>query len=215
MKILPNSKLLMIGDSITDAGRTRPVGEGLFDPYGKGYVSFVEALISSTYPGAGIRVINQGCSGNTVRELKDRWQSDVLDLKPDWVSIMIGINDVWRQFDIPKQSECHVYLEEYEATLEELIVQTRPAVKGLILVAPYFIEPNQADPMRRQMACYGAVVQKLAAKHQAIFIDTQAAFDAALAHLHPMALAWDRIHPNQAGHMVIARAFLKGIGYNW
>jgi len=109
MKIEPKTKLLMIGDSITDVGRARPIGEGRNDELGKGYVSFVDALLNSVYPQAAIRVINMGISGNTVRDLKARWQTDVLNLKPDWLSIMIGINDVWRQFDSPKQTEHHVF----------------------------------------------------------------------------------------------------------
>src|SRR3954452_17883523 len=98
LRIQPNSKLLMIGDSITDCERARPVGEGLFAALGKGYVSLVDALLGATYPEREIRVVNMGSSGNTVRDLKSRWRTDVLDLRPDWLSMMIGINDVWRQF---------------------------------------------------------------------------------------------------------------------
>ena len=61
----------------------------------------VDALLGAVYPERMIRVINMGVSGNTTRDLKARWQTDVLDLKPDWLSIMIGANDVWRQYDSP------------------------------------------------------------------------------------------------------------------
>ena len=170
MRLQKGSKLVLAGDSITDMGRTRPVGEGLFDPLGRGYACFVNALLGAVYPELGIRVVNMGCSGNTVRDLKARWQTDVLDLKPDWVSIMIGINDVWRQYDLPLQAECHVLLPEYEATLRELIATTRPLTKGLILATPYYIEPNQGDPMRATMDKYGAVVKKLAVECGAILV---------------------------------------------
>ena len=214
MLIAKNSKLLMIGDSITDAGRTRPAGEGLFDALGKGYVSLVDALLTAGDPGLGIRVVNQGNGGDTVRNLKARWDADVLAHRPDWLSIMIGINDVWRQFDCPRQTEWHVYPEEYEATLDELVTQTLPTLPGgLVLLTPYCIEPNRADPMRAQMDRYGAVVRALAQKHGAVFVDTQAAFDAVLEHLHPMTLAWDRIHPVLAGHMVLAQAFLRAVEF--
>jgi len=215
LKITPNSKLVMIGDSITDAGRAKPVGEGLFEAYGKGYVNLVEALLTVTYPKDRIRVANVGTSGNTVRDLKNRWQQDVIDLKPDWLSIMIGINDVWRQFDSPRQVEGHVYLEEYATTLEELVQRTFPSLKGLVMMTPYMIEPNKSDAMRAQMDRYGAVVKDIASRYNAIFVDTQAAFDAVTSHLHPMALAWDRVHPGTPGHMVIARAFLNAVGYEW
>jgi lysophospholipase L1-like esterase len=62
---------------------------------------------------------------------------------------------------------------------------------------------------------YGAIVKKLAPKHQAILVDTQAAFDAVLQHMHPMELAWDRVHPNTTGHMIIARAFARALEIEW
>ena len=215
MLIGKNNKLLMIGDSITDSGRQQPVAEGLFDPLGRGYVNLAAALLNAAYPERRLRVVNMGNSGNTVRDLARRWQTDVLNLKPDWVSIMIGINDVWRQFDLPNIPEQHVGLAEYEKTLEKLIRDTLPAVKGIVLMTPYFIEPNKSDPMRRMMDEYGQAVKKLAQKHKTRFADTQKAFDAVLTHCHPMALAWDRVHPNQNGHMVIARAFLQAVEFAW
>src|SRR4051812_26396774 len=94
-----HDKIVMIGDSITDCERKRPVGEGKNDALGKGYVSLVHAMLHARYPELALRVVNMGIGGNTTRDLKQRWETDVLDLKPDWISIMIGINDVWRQFD--------------------------------------------------------------------------------------------------------------------
>ena len=64
----------------------------------------------------GDRVVDMGISGNTTRDLQARWQTDVLDLKPDWLSIMIGANDVWRQFDSPRQTEKHILIDEYKRT---------------------------------------------------------------------------------------------------
>lgn len=216
MKIAPGSKLVMIGDSITDAERVCPVGEGLFGATGRGYVSLVEALLGAVYPSHGVRVVNMGTSGNTVRDLKARWQTDVLDLRPDWLSLMIGINDVWRQFDMPLQQEAHVYLEEYAATLEELVARTLPTLRGgLALMTPFYIEPNRNDAMRAQMDRYGEIVRELAAKHNTLFVDTQAAFDAAMQTYYPATLAWDRVHPNQIGHMILARAFLQSLGFVW
>jgi lysophospholipase L1-like esterase len=211
--LAPNSKLVMIGDSITDCERARPVGEGLFGALGKGYVAQVEATLTAALPERRIRVVNMGTSGNTVRDLAARWRTDVRDLNPEWLSIMIGINDVWRQFDSPLQAEKHVLLDEYADTLETLVSQTRPYLQGLVLMTPYVIEPNRADAMRAMMDRYGAAVKAVAQRHSAIFINTQAAFDHVLEHLHPMTLAWDRIHPNAAGHAVLARAFLSALGF--
>jgi lysophospholipase L1-like esterase len=213
MIIEPNSKLVMIGDSITDCERACPIGEGLFGALGKGYVSLVDACLTARYPAQRIRVINMGISGNTVRDLQSRWQRDVLDLRPDWLSICIGINDVWHHFDLPNQAERPVPLHEYTQTLDDLLRITRPSLKGLILMTPYFIEPNRSEPMRILMDQYGTAVRKLAETYDAQLVDTQAAFDAVLADLHPMALAWDRVHPTQAGHMILALAFLETLGY--
>ncbi len=211
----PACKLLMIGDSITDCERARPIGEGLFGALGRGYVSLVDGLLQATYPAHHIRVVNMGTSGNTVLDLAARWQSDVLDLRPDWLSIMIGINDVWRQFDSPWQVEQHVSLGAYRDTLERLVAQTRPALKGLVLMSPYVLDPNRDDAMRATMDRYGAAMRAVAAAHDAIFVDTQAALDAVMEHIHPTGLAWDRIHPTVVGHTAMARAFLNAIGYDW
>lgn len=216
MKIAAGSRLLFIGDSVTDVGRSYPVAEGLFDPLGKGYVNIVNGLITATYPGEKIHVINVGCSGNTIRDLKARWQTDVIDLKPDWVSIMIGINDVWRQFDVPMMQTRHVLPEEYRATLEELVKTTLPLLKGgIVIMTPYYIEPNKNDAMRARMDEYGAICRETAEKYNTVFIDTQAVFDDLLKHHHSSFFSWDRVHPNIPGHSAIARAFLKGIGYQW
>src|SRR4029453_11577817 len=148
LRLQKGEKLVMIGDSITDVGRARPIGEGRADDaLGRGYVMMVDALLGAVYPERLIRLINMGVSGNTTRDLKARWQKDVLDLKPDWLSIMIGANDVWRQYDSPKQTERHVLIDEYERNLVELVSSTKPAVKGLILMTPYYIEPNRQDAM--------------------------------------------------------------------
>lgn len=215
MKLDKHSKLVMIGDSITDAGRAQPAGEGLGGALGSGYVSLVDALLGAAYPELGIRVVNMGTSGNTVRDLQTRWQADVLDRNPDWLSVMIGINDVWRQFDSPTRPEGHVLPDEYERTLDGLLAQTRPQVKNIVLMTPFYIEPNRADAMRARMDEYGAVVRQLSEKHATLFVDTQAAFDAVLASLYPATLAWDRVHPSLTGHMVIARAFLNAVGFAW
>ena len=212
MKIAPHSKLVFIGDSITDCERARPVGEGLFGAVGKGYVSIVDGLLGAIHPAHAIRVVNMGTGGNTAPDLKARWQTDVLDLKPDWLVVMIGVNDVWRQFDLPRQTELHVLPDVFRKTLDELAARTRSTVKGLVFMSPFYIEPNRADAMRKRMDEYGAIVKETSVRHGALFIDTQAAFDEVLQHMHPNAIAWDRVHPNIVGHAIIARAFRTAIG---
>lgn len=212
MLIDKGSKLVMIGDSVTDCGRARPVGEGR-EALGNGYVNNVQSMLIAAYPELGIRVVNMGTSGNNVRDLKKRWQTDVIDLKPDWLSIMIGINDVWRQYDSPLIKERHVLPDEYAQTLEELVVQTKPLVTGLVLMTPYYIEPNTADTMRATMDKYGEIVKTIAEKHSTYLVDTQAEFNRFLQFYHSNMIAWDRVHPNNIGHMILARAFLNTIGF--
>lgn len=212
MRLQKNDRLVMIGDSITDCGRAHPVGEGLADAIGKGYVALVDAFLRADHPESRIRVTNMGNSGNTIRDLKKRWDTDLLALKPDWVSIMIGINDVWRQCDMPMQPHVHVYPEEYEVTLDELVARTKPHVKGIVLMTPFHIESSTADAMRVMMDQYGAMVKRVAEKHGTLFVDTQAAFAPVLKEFHSSSLAWDRIHPNMTGHLILAKAFLKAVG---
>jgi lysophospholipase L1-like esterase len=215
-KIGQKHKFLLTGDSITDCGRPRPVGEGS-GQLGNGYVAYVDALIGGTYPDRLVRVLNTGVSGSQARDLKLRWQADVLDHRPDWLSVMIGTNDVWRQFDSPKRPEWAVLPDEYESTLDGLLAQTRPDLRGgLVLMTPFYIEPNKAEPMRKRMDEYGAIVKKLAARHDAVFVDTQAAFDAALSTgIYAGCFAGDRVHPNAHGHMILARALLKALDFQF
>jgi len=213
MKIEENSRLLFIGDSITDCGRAVPVGEG--NGLGNGYVSMVNAFFQAYYPKRNIRVTNMGTGGNTVRDLKARWLRDVIPLAPDWLSIMIGINDVWRQFDSALQPEIQVSLQEYRSTLLALTREIRPSLKGLVIMAPYFLETNKEEPMRQMMDAYSQSAADVAQEVSAIFVDIQSVFDRYLETQHSMSLSGDRIHPNLTGHLLIAQAFLCAIDFDW
>ena len=166
------------------------------------------------YPERGIRVLNTGISGNRVRDLETRWQSDSLDLEPDWLSIMIGVNDVWRHFDNHLNTD-QVGLECYESTYRRILEQTRGNVSGLVLMTPFFLEPNRTDPMRAQLDTYGEVVERLAGEFDAVFVNVQAAFDEYLTHRPTQSLCGDRVHPNQTGHLVIAKTFLTAMAFEW
>ena len=212
MKLSKSCRLLFIGDSITDCGRAWPAGEGDDQALGNGYVSLVSAFLTAAHPELYIHVMNTGVSGDTVRDLDGRWERDVLSLKPDWLSIMIGINDVWRQFDGLWEFGSPISLGEYSETLGRLIAQVRPRLQGLVLMTPYHLEPDVSHPMRRRMDQFGAAVGELAAKHGAILVDTQNAFDRLMAHIPPDELAQDRVHVGLPGHMVLAQSFLSGVG---
>ena len=204
--------ILFIGDSISDYERARPVGEGLFNAWGRSYVADVGSLLGCMNPELALRIINMGISGNQARDLEARWETDVMAHRPDWVSVLIGINDVWRQFDSPTMPETHVSPEDFEATYTRLIERTLPHVQGMILMTPYFMEPNRQDSMRVRMDEYGAIVRHLAQRYHLTCVDLQEGWDRLFAHMHPCSIAWDRIHPNQTGCMYIAKQFLKAVG---
>ena len=209
-----NSKIIMIGDSITDCGRTRPVAERL-ESLGNGYVNIAAGHLNSAYPELKLHILNMGISADAVRDLKARWQTDVIDQKPTWVTIMIGINDVLRQFSRPFMNETHIYIDEYAKTLDELIKVTLPLVEGIILISPYYLEPNRNDDVRRTMDSYRSEMKRVASEYGLIYVDVQEEFDKVLEYRHSTWISSDRVHPNIIGHTIIAKAFLKGIGYEW
>ena len=206
-----NHHLLFIGDSVTDCGRARPVGAGAPPALGYGYVQLIDTELNTRHPGRTGRVTNMGTGGDTIRHLAARWETDVIAQKPDWLSVMIGINDVWRYFDPINKPEA-VPPREYEQTYETLIARTRPLLQGLVLMTPYYVEPDRAEPMRARMDEFSGIVAGLAQKHGAIFVDTQAAFDRVLVDTPAVTLAPDRVHPAPAGHQILARAFCDAIG---
>jgi lysophospholipase L1-like esterase len=128
---------------------------------------------------------------------------------------MIGANDVWRQFDLPRQTEKHVLIDEYEKTLEELVQTTLPSLKGVILIGPFYLEPNRQDAMRATMDRYAAAVKRIADRTKALFVDSQAALDEVLKTYYPASLNWDRVHPDHIAAMAIARAVVNAIGFAW
>ncbi len=208
-------RIVFAGDSVTDMGSQIPVGEGMWDNVGKGYVRIVENMLAVWYPERTIRVTNSGVSGHTSRDLLERYERDVVSLHPDWVSICIGINDVWRQFDSPALTEQAVSLEEYEHNVEEMILAVKDSVKGIFLLTPYYMEPNRADKMRARMDEYGAVMKKLAEKHGCVLVDFQKVYEDYLNIKHSSYIAWDRVHPNQIGSTLMAREFLKHCDFDY
>jgi lysophospholipase L1-like esterase len=197
--------ILLIGDSITDCGRREEHA-----PYGDGYVSLLRAFTMARHPGARLSWTNRGNSGNTVRHLAERWDADAIAPRPDWLSVMIGINDVWRAFDGHPHNA--VPLDEFTDTLRGLL---RRAVEEtgcrLILADPYIIEPDRDEPQRATSDRYVAAVGALAEEFDAVHVATQRVFDLALQSSRPEDWSHDRIHPNHAGHALIADAFLAAL----
>lgn len=208
-------RIVFAGDSVTDMGSAQPVGEGLFDDLGRSYVRVIENLLVSCYPERNIRITNAGISGNTSRDLLNRFDRDVVELKPDWVSICIGINDVWRQFDCPAIRDAQVQPEEYAANMETMIGKVKDSVKGIFILTPFYMEPNREGPMRARMDEYCQICRELAEKHGCIFVDFQSLYERFCRIRHSTCIAWDRVHPNQMGATLMAREFLSHCGFDY
>lgn len=208
-------RIVFAGDSVTDMGSAQPVGEGLFDNLGIGYVRIIDNLLAACYPELRIRITNAGISGNTSRDLLERFDRDVVELKPDWVSICIGINDVWRQFDTPAIPDGQVLPEEYAQNVEQMITRVKDDVKGVFLLSPYYMEPNREDRMRARIDEYVAICAGLAQKHGCIYVDFQKMYEDYCKIRHSTFLAWDRIHPSRVGSTLMARAFLEKCEFDY
>ena len=207
-------RLIFAGDSVAGMGH-EGTGEGLFEALGRGYVRVIENLLEACYPQLTLRITNAGVSGNTSRDLLARFDRDVVSRSPQWGSICIGINDGWRQFDTPAITEAAVQLDEYERNVEEMILRVKDNGKGIFLMTPYYMEPNQSDPMRARMDEDGAVCRRLAEKHGCRCVDFQAMYDRFFVYRHSSRIAWDRVHPNQIGATLMAREFLKHCDFDY
>lgn len=205
---------MFCGDSITDAGRDRTAEPGGWG-FGTGYVNQIHCLLSSVYPDYDLVTINSGISGDDIVMMADRWDRDVLDLAPDYVSVLIGVNDVWRHFDQPfwkpKRHDIGVYEEVYDALLE----RTAPHVRGLIVVGPFMFEANRRELMRAMVDDFAAAARRVAARHEASYVDVQSAIDRYLTQRHTCIVSQDRVHPYERGAMIVTRAWLRAMGFDW
>ena len=204
-------RVVFAGDSVTDAGRKRPYGEGLWECVGRGYVRNVDSILSVLYPERLIHITNVGCSGATSTDMLRDWENNVEKLNPDYVFFMIGANDVWRQFDEPAMYGANYTPEVYRANLESVCERTVSKVKKLFIISPFYMEANDKDAMKIRMVEYAGICKEVAEKYGATYIDVQGEFDKHLEHRYPAYISWDRVHPNWVGSMIIAKEVLKAI----
>ncbi len=201
-------RIVFIGDSITDCDR-----RGAAAPYGDGYVDLVRSLVTARHPELGLSWVNRGVGGDTVRDLAARWDVDAIGTAPDWLSVMIGINDVWHAFG--SRPALAVPLDEYATTLRTLLERAVKDTGCRIVVAePYIIEPDRDEPQRAATDRYRRAAREIGAEFDAVVVPTQEAFDEVLRVSAPADWADDRIHPNRPGHAVIAQAFLRALRFS-
>ena len=204
-----NEKIVFAGDSITDDGR-QPAGEGLWGELGNGYVKLIDSFFTAEMPEMNLRIVNRGNSGNASRDLLARWDTDITAIDPDWVVLLIGANDIWRQFDSPTRPEASVSPEEYRKNLNAIADKTKA---NMIWMTPYFLEPNEKDLMRARTDEYRAIFREVAKERGFLCIDLQEAFARYLSVRHSCSITWDRVHPGRIGSVIIARAFFKAVGF--
>ena len=197
-----------IGDSVTDSGRR----EEPTAPLGNGYVCKIQQLLQAGYPELRLFVLNRGVNGDRVTSLRDRWAEDVVAVNPDWLFILIGINDVWRFFEYDRAEA--VSLPEFEKVYRECLQITLANTQSQVrLIAPFLAEPNPEDPFRSMLMGYQEAVDRLGEEFELPVIHLQPAFDWAM--LSQPADFWtaDRVHPTDVGHMLIALTILRACGF--
>ena len=204
--------LVMAGDSVTDCGRKKPVAVNRKEELGKGYVALTDAMLTASYPKLRMRIINAGIGGETVVDLAARWEIDVMAWNPDYVTCMIGINDVGREFDEEHLPHRRTGYEKFMESYEQIISRTVKAVKKMYVFSCCYMEPDKNEPLRALVEKYNAGAKALCEKYGAEYIDVMALFDKGMEDNHPVRYTWDRVHPSLGGHMMIAREFLKTVG---
>lgn len=207
-------RYLFQGDSITDAYRLN-----YEDPSftGQGYVRLLEARL--TFENPDTEVINCGVSGNRVTDLLARWKKDCLNVKPDVLTILVGINDIIHEYAHKNGVDAVLYEEIYRILLE-LVKIKMPSVK-IILMSPFLVGSGSADELwghhwdeiKVDLVELQEVVGRLAKEFQATYIDLQNVFDEAQKKAPAEHWSFDCVHPTAAGHELIARTWMeKGYG---
>ena len=196
------ARILFQGDSITDGNRGRGA-----DPnhiLGHGYAFILAAKHGAEFPEANLNFMNRGISGNTVLDLEKRWDKDTLDLRPDILSILIGVNDQGK----------NVPLEDYERVYDELISRAKAANPNLkVVLGEPFLKPTGTlsdGILKRQQ-----IVARLAQKHGAALVKYQHVFDEAAKRAPADYWVWDSVHPTYRGHQIMADEWERTVRAFW
>ena len=209
---MENKVILFQGDSITDCGRDRE--KALHN--GRGYAHLTEAELTFLEPGI-YTCYNRGISGNRVVDLYARIKKDMINLRPDYMSILIGINDVWHEYGSHNGVDAEKFEMVYGLMIEEL-QKALPELK-LMLLEPFVLpgsatESNEEHPDRWEYFVTecdkrAAAVRRLAEKYGLVFVPLQALFTKANEQ-HPGLWLKDGVHPTPAGHRLIQNEWMKG-----
>jgi len=204
-----NFRILFQGDSITDMNRGRTD-----DPnhiLGHSYAFLIAARYGSYFPERHLTFINRGISGNAVNDLAARWKTDAIDLKPDILSILVGVNDI----------NHGVSAQQYQKRYDQLLSETLHALPKvqLVLCEPFGLPVGKRKPIwetyKVELAQEQAVVAKLAVKYRALFVPLQKVFDDACERAPADYWIWDGVHPTYSGQQLIADQWVKTVNEFW
>ncbi len=207
--------ILFQGDSITDCDRARPNMNKT--ELGMGYPHFVKAALNSRYPGAHT-FVNRGISGNRIVDLYARIKIDAINLAPDFMSILVGVNDVWHEINYQNG----VGAEKFEKIYTMYVEEIRAALPNIkIMIMEPFVLPGSnttgeledgADKytlFRAETEKRAAVARRVAEKFSLPFVPLQDMFDEACKEAPADYWLWDGVHPTEAGHQRIMEKWIK------
>lgn len=200
-----NQTLLFIGDSITDCGREYQTPTHL----GYGYVREIASYLWAKYPELNLTVYNRGISGNTTKQLNDRWEEDCIALKPDFISILIGINDTWRRFDdaqtITTKDQFIQNCSDFLKTTKEKLPDTK-----ILMLEPFLLPfPQDRITWAEDYNEKKEAIAELAKTYADYFVPLQDVFLKKAAISGFDRFAPDGVHPSDVGNMLIAQQFLS------
>ncbi|HUH32453.1 MAG TPA: SGNH/GDSL hydrolase family protein, partial [Daejeonella sp.] len=206
-----NDVVLFQGDSITDAGRNRKTTDAnIQNGLGGGYAFLAASDLLQNNPTKNLQIFNRGVSGNKVYQLAESWDKDALDLKPDVLSILVGVNDYWHTLSFGYKATVDTYRKDYRALLlrtkdklpdVKLIIGEPFAVIGTAVTKAWFPAFNE----------YRVVARELATEFNAAFVPYQSVFDKALKVAPGAYWCPDGVHPSVAGAKLMAEAWLKTV----
>ena len=209
----PGDTILFQGDSITDAGRNRVAAKepNRQPPLGNGYAWLAAASMLTDRPGDKLKVFNRGISGNKVFQLNERWQKDCLDIKPNVLSILIGVNDIWHMLNGTYDGT----LEKYENDYSALIQRTKEALPDvkLIVCEPFVLRCGAVDQKWfPKFDGYLAAARRVSEAAGARLVPFQKMFNQAIQYAPPEHWAKDGVHPSGAGAALMAHTWLRVVG---
>jgi lysophospholipase L1-like esterase len=212
IKLTKEQVILFQGDSITDAGRNKEdTGFNTARNLGSGYPMLAGAAILNKYEALNLKIYNKGISGNKVYQLAERWDKDCLEMKPDVLSILIGVNDIWHKLNGNYNGTIEIYRNDYKALLERTI-KALPNVK-LIICEPFAVKGVKAvdDTWYPEFFEYQKAAKDIARQFKAIFIPFQSVFDEAQKRAPGSYWTGDGVHPSLAGAQLMAKAWMKAL----